>query len=794
MDRLSRRFDPDLIFVLVLLACGLIAYSNSFTSTFHFDDIVHILENDALHDLANIGRIYSYCNERFLTYLTLAFNYRTSGFDPVGYHVVNFFIHYFSAFFLYFLFIEIWKTPAMRGKDLGVSKNLGAFLAAGIFFLHPLQTQAVTYIVQRAECMAGMFYLATLYFYVKARLARTRTGSWGYAVLVVLAAFCAAFSKETAVTLPALIVVFEVFFFNTSIKDLARKKMFLVILVPAGIMVAYKLGPLVRRDFFWDPGIPFTRKQYILTQFSVLVTYLRLFFWPANQNVDWDYPLSADFFSLETFSSFLFLLTLFMLGVFAYRKFRLVSLGIIGFFITLAPTSSIIPIKDVIFEHRMYLAVAFLAMGGVQLLFYGLARVRAISYRSPRVVLSALIITLLPLLIGLTHARNEVWLTGLSLWKDAVQKSPNKARPHNNYGRALFLLGQKMSEDAKREFETANRLAPDWALPYHNLAIGYFREGDFQRAIALDLEAIKRKRNYKEALYLLARSHKGLNQWQNARLYLERLMNLSPDSRFLRAYLDLLDVYLEMGLQDEAFNVAEALTRMPDILPNVDYFRGMAFYRLEDFARAKYYFTKQAEQKSSRASSFLMLGQIHYLAEEYEEAETAFRRVLEEQMWSPAANYNLAIVLEKSNRFREAGEHFEKTLWVDTFSLAPRLHLIKLYDHLGDSSKKLQHIRKLFGLRPDSEKFLFLKENEEEDLTRILCIYEDKFLAEDDSLLSEKARAIIATLRGDYHEAIQRYESYLLNLTNSKKDRRIEEEVLRLEGILQGKEPLRIPA
>ena len=396
MKKNSRGVDPDLISILALLAFGLVAYSNSFTAAFQYDDFHHILRNEAFFDLTDLSRIFHYGKGRFLPYLTLAFNYRISKFDPISYHTFNFFIHYVAAIFLYFLFLEICKTPAMQGLQLNRPQRLGAFLAASIFFLHPLQTESVTYIIQRAESMAGMFYLATLFFYLKARRAGARRDLCGYGLLAGISASCPAFSKETSVTLPALILVVEIFFFDTSIKDLLGKKIFWLLMTPAAIFLLLKLQPLIRTGFFYDPGpgLSFTRKQYLLTQFSVLITYLQLFFWPANQNVDWDYPLATSLLSLQTFPSFLLLLLLVILAFFAYGRLRLVSLGILAFFITLAPTSSIIPLRDVIFEHRMYLAVAFLAMACVQLCSHVFARIGERSPRSQSVVVCALIIVI----------------------------------------------------------------------------------------------------------------------------------------------------------------------------------------------------------------------------------------------------------------------------------------------------------------------------------------------------------------------------------------------------------------
>ena len=792
MQKISRVVDPDLLYILALLAFGLIAYSNGFTASFQYDDFLHILRNEALFDLTDLSRIFHYSEERFLPYLTLAINYRISKFDPISYHTFNFFIHYFAAIFLYFLFLEVWKTPAMQGLELKPAKRAGAFLAAGIFFLHPLQTESVTYVIQRAESMAGMFYLATLLFYVKARRAGRRHGVLGYSILAGIAAVCAAFSKETAVTLPVMIVVFEIFFFNTSIKDLLRKKLFLFILAPAAIILALQLKNLIRTDFFLDPGpggMAFTRKQYLLTQFSVLLTYLRLFFWPAGQNIDWDYPLATNVLALKTVSSFLFLLVLLVLGFLAYRRVRLISLGIIAFFITLAPTSSIIPLRDVIFEHRMYLAVAFLAMGCVHAYSCGLEGIRKISRRGHAVGIFVSIILLLPLLSGLTYARNEVWLSELSLWADAVKKSPNKARAHNNYGRGLFALKNRVNEKAKREFEIAIRLSPGWVKPYHNSALCYFQEGNYDQAIARDLEAIKRKPDYKEALYQLGRSYSKLNQWDKARVYLERLIGMSPGSRYVSAYLDLLEVYLKLGLEDNALDVARKMRQLPDGVMPLDYYRGLAFYKLNQMETAKSYFVKQTEQEAKRLSSYLMLGEIYYHEGDYERAEMAFRKAIEESEWSVHAHYNLAIILEHRGRFHESSEHLEKVLAVDPFSLDTSVRLVTIYNRLGNSSKRSERLRKLLGLKPSSMEYTYLRANQGQDLPQMLRDYEEKFLSGDPSHL--KTMAIIATLRGDYQKAIEQYKRHLQTITRKSEERMITNEIRRLEGVLQGKEPWR---
>lgn len=235
------------------------------------------------------------------------------------------------------------------------------------------------------------------------------------------------------------------------------------------------------------------------------------------------------------------------------------------------------------------------------------------------------------------------------------------------------------------------------------------------------------------------------------------------------------------------------MTRLPDHMPRVNYYRGIAFYTLRDYESAKVYFATQKNGHYKRIQSKLILGQIHYLDEEYAKAEEVFRGVLEESPWSLEAHYNLAVLFEKSNRIQKAVEHFEQARALDPFSPGPSLHLIKLYEKLGLSQERTNLMGKLLGLRPDSKEFSFLQANQDEDLHETLRLYSARFLSDDSSLGSAGTRAIIATLREDYPEAIRLYEKHLENLTDQMEIHRVKKEVLRLEEVMQGKEPLVTP-
>jgi tetratricopeptide (TPR) repeat protein len=312
--------------------------------------------------------------------------------------------------------------------------------------------------------------------------------------------------------------------------------------------------------------------------------------------------------------------------------------------------------------------------------------------------------------------------------------------------------------------------------------------------VTLGLEAIQRQPKYKDALYLLGASYKKLNQWDQARVYLERLINTSPGSRYVRAYLDLLEVYLELGLEDYALDIAKKVRYLPDGVMPLDYHRGLAFYRLKQMETAKSYFVKQTEQDSGRLKAYIMLGQISYLEGDHQRAEMAFRQAVEVSEWSVHAHYNLAIILEHSGRLQEASEHLEKVMAVDPFSIDTSVRLVSIYNRLGYREKQTERLRKLLGLKPDSLEYNYIETRQRQDLDWVLRGYEERFLAADTSPFSLRAMAIIATLRNDYEEALVLYKSYLQTIQEKREIKKITREVDRLQELLQGRESLRTVA
>jgi tetratricopeptide (TPR) repeat protein len=282
-----------------------------------------------------------------------------------------------------------------------------------------------------------------------------------------ISAVAAILSKENAVTLPLAILLVELFLIQTK-KISINFKDYPVYLVIAGFATVIFIGLHKFSFHVFDP-LPaddhndfrvITSTNYLLTQFSVIPKYILLLIYPVNQNLDYDFPVSNSFFEIRTIFGFLFLLSLIGLAIFLYNKNRIFSFGILWFFLTLAVESSVIPISDVIFEHRTYLPSFgfFLIVSSV--IYFFLWN----KYKNTAIAILLLIIISNSYM---TYARNKDWKDQLTLWNDIVSKSPNKARPYN-YRAVQYNIQNKLPE-AIRDYKKCIQLNPRWLEAYSNL-------------------------------------------------------------------------------------------------------------------------------------------------------------------------------------------------------------------------------------------------------------------------------------------------------------------------------------
>jgi len=344
----------NLIAILSIIIAVGIAYSNTFTVPFHFDDNPSIVENPRIKHLENIPSFF-WKNEgpvgtRPFLLVTLALNYVIGGLNTVTYHIFNNTLHAVNGILLYFFIITTLNLPRLRDKYANISKEIALF-GSLLFVVHPIQTQAVTYIISRSMPMATFFFLLGILLYVKG----FETNKKGYYIALFIVAFLGMASREDYFVFPFVLFLYDAILMTTFRDALKRWWVYAVLLILASYRVwlslTYKDSP-ESAGFGVKLLSPY---QYLCTEFNVIWTYVRLLFLPINQNLDYDYPISQGLFEFPTIISFIGHLIVIAFAFWIYRRNRLVTFLVLWWYITLSPSSSFIPIIDVIFEHRVYL-------------------------------------------------------------------------------------------------------------------------------------------------------------------------------------------------------------------------------------------------------------------------------------------------------------------------------------------------------------------------------------------------------------------------------------------------------
>jgi tetratricopeptide (TPR) repeat protein len=465
----------------LLIITAILIYSNSFKVPLQFDDIYHITQKPAIRDISNYTKFSAWnnINARPLPMFTLAMNYRWGEANPTGYHVLNLILHIMTGWLVYLLTLQILSLKNLKlGPRLVENRLIFALLAALLFIAHPLQTQAVTYIIQRITVLATLFYLLSVYFFIRGRVTQIENGdlkeSGKYYLGTLIAFIFALLSKQIAVTLPLALLLVE-FYFIRGANGKINKQLITIFASIVGIFII--IGLAIEGLPREAEGIP--RHIYLFTSLKVLVQYLQMFILPINQNLDHDIVASVSIFGLKEIGSLAILGGLIYL---AYRLFKsnpLISFGIAWFFVTLLIEQSIIPIKDFMFEHRVYLPSFGLILASLSALFTYLP---AVNWRN-RMVPGAIFLTVFLILISgiASNARNKVWQSDLDLWSDVVKKSPNKARPYLWQGIAYSNRGR--FEEAKASIDKSIELLPNFPMAYYNRGNVYKDLGDFKKSL-----------------------------------------------------------------------------------------------------------------------------------------------------------------------------------------------------------------------------------------------------------------------------------------------------------------------
>jgi len=532
-----------------IAAVGVLAYLNSLHAPFIFDDRYHIVENARIRRLWPLWEIVAH-SSRPVVHLSLAVNYALGGLNPWGYHLFNVGIHILAALVLWGIVRRTLRSEPLKER-WGAAAAWMAPLAALLWLAHPIQTESVTYTVQRGESLMGLFYLLTLYCAIRGsggpRGVWWKTGAVGCCLLGMA-------SKGVMVTAPLMALLYDRAFLSKSWGELWRRRYGLYAALAATWLVYPLLLANAPQEWNESAGFGYggaSSLQYAMTQPAVILHYLRLALWPQGLCLDYGWPVAGS--AGEVWLPLMVVGLLLAATVRAWL--RSPAVGFLGawFFVILVPTSSFIPIADLAVEHRMYLSLAAVVMLAV----IGLAALaQRWSAGGSKAAYTAGGLAVL-LLLAVTIHRNVAYGSAVSIWEDTVSKSPGNPRAQYSLGTALEHDGRV--PEAILHYELAIRENPHYADALTNLGHILAANGRAAEAVPYLERALLEKPRLPEAHNNLAFALVQLGKTEDALSHWELALKIKPD--YAEAHNNLGIVLAQQGRVPEAMGHWEQAIR-----------------------------------------------------------------------------------------------------------------------------------------------------------------------------------------------------------------------------------------
>ena len=579
--------------IIVLATTGV--YYNSLNAPFTFDDISKIVENTDIQKLSNLKTklVYPYGKIRFfnrndpsrpIVYLTFTLNYYFGKLNTFGYHLFNLVIHIFNAILLFFLTKKI--VFYLYKKDFVVF----SFFVALFFAVHPINTSAVTYIFSRSDILATFFYISSLMFFIK-----TFEKNKKLYVFSLMCFIFALLSKQIAVTLPAVVLIFDyIFLSDFSIKKTIEKKYyhipFWILLIIYVLFRYFYLGGI--GDVEAKAGGTWNRYSYLIIQPYIILKYLRLLLVPNRLCSD-HLINPVRILELKTIISFVSLAGIFWLIYRIYRKktnnSKILLFCVLWFFIILSPTSSFFPTTSVLVENRLYLS-GFGFYFLLVFLYFSIFK----SFNLSNFSIFLMCVHIFLLSYG-TIKRNQLYQQPILIWQDVISKYPNNSNAHNNFGvlsknsnklkeaekeyreairinpnnveahsnLGLLLYDLKRFEEAEKEYREAIRIDPNNAGSHYNLGLLLYNSKRYEEAEKEYRTAIRINPNYAEAYNNLGILLYTSKRYEEAEKEYREAIRINPN--YANAYKNLGILYDELKEYNKALQEYETALRLsPD--------------------------------------------------------------------------------------------------------------------------------------------------------------------------------------------------------------------------------------
>lgn len=455
---------------LLLAVLGLLFYGNTFDVPFYFDDFTSIRDNPVIQGIGNLPALFAYSPQRFIGYFSFALNYQVNGYEVFGYHLINLLIHILASFSVLLLTRQLAQlSTRQEGTTSDWLRRDLPLLVALLFLAHPLQTQAITYIAQRLAALSALFFLSSTVCYLAFRTTAdgvTRILNLGGFVLFALLAL---FTKQNAVTLPAILLLIELIFLGLK----PRRIFFLALpLLTVGVAAVLAYYFLVDSRFFQSLSEAtqetelVSRSQYLAIQSVVLWGYIGKFVLPLGLHLEYDIPVTS-FTALLPLLSGAVHIAVITAAIFLTRRFPLPAFGILFYYLTQTVESGFIPIRDFAFEHRTYLPNVGLC------LLFGWSLLTVIRRFATSLQVGLICLAVISLLGGLTFLRNQVWRDPVAFYQHETKVSPESMRAWSMLGESYLRADR--AEDALVAYRQAAGFLPSTLDRGNNTEVAFFQ-------------------------------------------------------------------------------------------------------------------------------------------------------------------------------------------------------------------------------------------------------------------------------------------------------------------------------
>jgi len=503
-------YRKTLFFAFMVILLG--AYSNTFTSPPLLDDFHSFIFDKSLYlDQLSFSSILNLTQtkfgySRFIPVITLALNHKLGHSNLIYFHVVNIFIHLLSFLAVYFLAKQIFNVVKRQYPD-EVPDTLTQWLPlliAGLWALSPVQTNSVTYLVQRMASIVGLFYFLAVGCYIKARmhLSTNSRGAVVWWLSAILSSICAFLSKENSVLLPFSIALVEIWFFEAALLKrgwnyMSRRgwKMWLVIGIAVVACLVYGVNILTTKVLSGYEHRHFTMSERLLTEGRIVIWYISLLFYPNPDRLSVEHYVDISKSLIApptTLLSLLLIAGLFASSIYYRKKYPIVTFGIVWYFLNISIESTFIPL-ELVFEHRLYIPGFGIFLSAVYLSGILLRKVmrKIPEYEFVRAFCSIMIVLVCCSAL-MTFLRNEDWQTTLSIHRDSALKAPELPRANANYANALLSVGEPREaiKYAEKALELSRPGLESYSVASNAIVAAYILLKQHQEAVEKGKELI----------------------------------------------------------------------------------------------------------------------------------------------------------------------------------------------------------------------------------------------------------------------------------------------------------------